>query len=133
MTLKILTPTQVVLDEQVVSVVAEGREGSFGLRPRHADYVSVLEPGLLYYETEPSGVDGSPKEGSFVAVDRGILVKSGPEVLVSVRNAVCGVSLGDLVRAVREQFLSLNEHERVVRSALARLESDFVRRFMELR
>jgi F-type H+-transporting ATPase subunit epsilon len=36
------------------------------------------------------------------------------------------------VDTVQRQFMVLDEKERVVRSAVARLEADFLRRFMEL-
>ena len=127
MRLKVLTPVEVVLDRDVAIVVAEGANGSFGLKPRHADFVSSLVPGLLHFR-EREG-----EEGEYVAVDRGLLVKQGDEVLVSVRSAVRGVGLEELVRAVEERFSVLDDHERSVRSAVARLESDFVRRFMELK
>jgi len=126
--LRLLTPTAVVLDRPVDNVVAEGRNGSFGLRPRHIDFVTALVPGILYFEPEGGGTD----QGEYAAVDRGVLVKQGDEVLVSVRNAVHGVALEELVRAVHTRFLDVGEQERVVRSAVARLESDFVRRFVEL-
>ena len=126
MRLQVLTPTEVALDREVCSVVAEGADGSFCLRPRHADFVSALVPGLLYVEEARGG------HGEYLAVDRGILVKQGPDVLVSVRAAVGGVRLEDLVEVVHTRFLALDEQERALRSALARLESDFVRRFMEL-
>ena len=126
MRLRVLVPTEVALDREVASVVAEGRDGSFGLKPRHIDFVSALVPGLLYLEEEAGG------PGEYVAVDQGILVKRGPDVLVSVRNAVRGVPLEELVRTVQTRFLTLDDQERVVRSALARLQSDFVRRFLEL-
>jgi F-type H+-transporting ATPase subunit epsilon len=125
--LKVLTPVEVVLDRGVTTVVAEGANGSFGLKPRHADFVSSLVPGLLHFREREGG------EGEYVAVDRGLLVKRGEEVLVSVRSAVRGVGLEELVRAVEERFSVLDDHERSVRSAVARLESDFVRRFMELK
>jgi F-type H+-transporting ATPase subunit epsilon len=125
--LKVLTPVEVVLDRDVAIVVAEGANGSFGLKPRHADFVSSLVPGLLHFR-EREG-----EEGEYMAVDRGLLVKQGDEVLVSVRSAVRGVGLEELVRAVEERFSVLDDHERSVRSAVARLESDFVRRFMELK
>jgi F-type H+-transporting ATPase subunit epsilon len=127
MKLKVLTPVEVVLDEPAGSVVAEGRDGSFGLKPRHADFVSALVPGLLYFE-RPSG-----EEGEYLALDRGVLVKHGHEVLVSVRNAVRGERIEELVRLVHTRFMALDEGERVVRAAMARLESDFLRRFLELK
>jgi F-type H+-transporting ATPase subunit epsilon len=58
-------------------------------------------------------------------------VKAGPDILVSVRNAIGGTDLAQLHEAVRREFLSLDEEEKSVRSVLAKMESGFVRRLME--
>ena len=126
MRLKVLTPTEVVFDSPVSELVAEGINGHFGIRPRHIDFISALVPGLLYFVPVPEG------EGQYLAVDRGILVKQGAEVYVSVRDAVKGLELAGLLEAVHSRFMVLDEKERDVRSAVARLEADFLRRFMEL-
>ena len=125
MILKVLLPKQVLLQEQVRKVVAEGQNGSFCLLPRHVDFVSALVPGLLAYETAVG-------QEAFLAIDEGILVKCGAEVLVSTRNAAQGADLGQLQVVIREQFVELDEREKQTRSALAKIEMDFVRRFMEL-
>ncbi|MBN2265826.1 MAG: F0F1 ATP synthase subunit epsilon, partial [Candidatus Aminicenantes bacterium] len=62
----------------------------------------------------------------------GVLVKCGPEVLVSTRNAVGGESLGRLRRTVDGTFRQIDERERKARSILARFEADFIRRFIEI-
>ncbi|NJN82279.1 MAG: F0F1 ATP synthase subunit epsilon [Caldilineaceae bacterium] len=126
MRLKILLPTQILVDVEVTKVIAEAENGSFCLLPRHIDFVAALAPGLLAYEL----TDGREE---FIAVDQGILVKKGDEVLVSVVNAARGPNLGTLRKTVADQFQVLDERERRARTALARLEADFVRRFMELR
>jgi F-type H+-transporting ATPase subunit epsilon len=84
----------------------------------------VLKPGILTFET---GAEGEV----YVAVDEGILVKTGGDVLVSVRNAIGGMNLGELREAVEREFVNLDEGERQVRAVLARLESGFVRHFAE--
>ena len=66
-----------------------------------------------------------------MAVDEGVLVKTGPDVLVSVRNAIAGTDLGQLREAVEREFLSLDEREQSVHSVLAKMESDFIRRLAE--
>ena len=68
----------------------------------------------------------------YLAVDEGVLVKEGAYVRLSCRDVVIGDDLGALEAAVREQFLSLDERERVSRTAIARLEADFIRRMMDL-
>lgn len=125
MRLKVLLPTQVLVDEEVGKVVAEAHNGSFGMLPRHIDFIAALAPGILLYETE----DGKEL---YLGVDEGILVKCGDEVLVSTRSAVPGQDLHSLRDTVRERYLELDERERLARSALARLEAGVVRRFIEL-
>lgn len=125
MHLKVMQPTNVVIDEQVTKVTAEGEGGSFCLLPQHVDWIAALVPGILSFESETG-------EEIFVAIDEGVLVKQGTEVWVSVRNAVPGVNLETLQQTVQQQFRQLDEQEQRTRSTLARLETSFVREFMEL-
>jgi F-type H+-transporting ATPase subunit epsilon len=123
MHLKVLLPFQIFAERTGVSrIVAETREGSFGLLPHRLDCVAALVPGILIYETESDGE-------VLVAVDEGVLVKAGQDVLVSVRRAIGGTDLGQLRDAVEKEFLTLDEHEQNVRSVTAKLESGFLRRF----
>lgn len=126
MGLKILLPFQVYAEKAgVLRIVAEMREGSFGLLPHRLDCVAALAPGILTYETEADGE-------VFVAVDEGVLVKTGMDVLVSVRRAIGGSDLGQLRDTVEREFLTLDEHEKSVRSVMARLETGLIRRFARL-
>jgi F-type H+-transporting ATPase subunit epsilon len=127
MHLKILLPFEIFAEKNGVSrVVAETREGSFGLLPHRLDCVAALAPGILVYENEAEG------EVS-VAVDEGVLVKTGMDVLISARNAIGGTDLGQLHEAVEREFLNLNEGEQTVRTVMAKMESDFIRRLARLR
>ncbi|MGC2030184.1 MAG: F0F1 ATP synthase subunit epsilon [Steroidobacteraceae bacterium] len=127
MNLKILLPFRVFADQQGVSrIVAQTRAGSLGLLPHRLDCVAPLAPGILTYETT-SG------EEVYVAVDEGVLVKTGSEVLVSVRRALSGADLGRLREAVEQEFLTLDAREQSLRSTLTKLESDLIRRMVKLR
>jgi len=123
MNLKILLPFRIFAEKSGVSrVVAETRQGSFGLLPHRLDCVAALAPGILVFESEAEG------EVS-IAIDEGVLVKAGADVLVSVRNAIGGMDLGKLREAVESEFLNLDEQEKNVRSVLAKLESGFIHRY----
>jgi len=124
--LKILLPTRVFADERVSKVNAEGKDGHFSLLPRHVDFVSSLVPGILSYEIADTG------EEIHAAVDEGTLVKQGATVWVSARDAIRGPELGELRQAVADRFQGLDERERTVRSAAAKIEAGFVRRFLEI-
>jgi F-type H+-transporting ATPase subunit epsilon len=122
MNLKVLLPFQIFADKTGVSrIVAETREGSFGLLPHRLDCVAALAPGILIYESESDGE-------VFVAVDEGVLVKTGPDVLISVRRALDGADLGQLREAVEKEFLTLDENEQSVRVVMSKLETGFLRR-----
>jgi F-type H+-transporting ATPase subunit epsilon len=125
MNLKILLPFQVFAEKKDVSrIVAETLNGSFGLLPHRLDCVAALEPGILIYETESEGE-------VYVAVDEGILIKAGQDVLVSVRSAIVGTDLSRLREAVEKEFLTLDESEQKIRSVMAKLEIGLVRRLAE--
>ena len=126
MHLKLLLPFQVFVERTDVSrIVAETSEGSFGLLPHRLDCIAALVPGILIYQTEADGE-------VFVAVDEGVLVKTGSDVLVSVRRAIGGTDLGQLHAAVEKEFLTLDEQEKSVRLVTAKLETGFLRRFANL-
>jgi F-type H+-transporting ATPase subunit epsilon len=125
MRLKVLLPSGVLVDQEVTKVVAEAENGSFCLLPRHVDFLAALVPGLFSFTTMAGGEE-------FLAVDEGVLVKCGPDVLVSSRNAVRGPNLGRLEQTVEESFQRLDDQETMARSAFAKLEANFIRRFMDL-
>jgi F-type H+-transporting ATPase subunit epsilon len=107
----------------VKRIVAQTLQGSLGILPRRLDCAAAIAPGILIYETEAEGV-------VHLAVDQGVLVKAGRDVLVSVRSAIGGTDLGKLHEAVQREFLNVGEQEKSVRSALAKMESGFIHRFM---
>ena len=122
MNLKVLLPFQVFTEKTGVSrIVAETLEGSFGILPHRLDCVAALAPGILIFEVEADGE-------AYVAVDEGVLVKTGLDVLVSVRNAISGTDLGQLREAVQREFMHLDEQEKNVRSMFTKMESDLMRR-----
>jgi len=125
MHLKILIPFQIFAEKNgVTRIVAETPHGSFGLLPRRLDCVTALSPGIFTYATAAGGE-------VYLAIDEGVLVKTGADVLVSVRNAIGGTDLGKLREAVEREFLNLDEREKSVRSVMAKLESGFIHRFAE--
>ena len=125
MRLRVLLPTEVLVDEDVTKVVAEAQNGSFGMLVHHIDFVAALVPGILSF-TDRHGRD------QHLAVDEGVLVKCGDEVRVSVWHAVRGDALAGLQATVASRLSELDEEQRSARTALGRLEAGALRRFAEL-
>jgi F-type H+-transporting ATPase subunit epsilon len=124
MKLTVWLPADVLLEEEVVRIKAQAENGWFGILPKHIDFVTALVPGVLTFQPA-----GKPEE--YLAVDHGILVKCGPDVKVSTRNAVRGLDLEQLKRDVEKQFREREELEKKARALEAKLESDLVRNILE--
>ena len=124
MRLKILLPAEIFLSEEVTKIVAEAENGFFCLLPQHVDFTAALAPGIFSCTTR--------NEEIHLAIDGGTVIKRGPEVLISTRNAVRGRELGTLKEVVIKQFEEIDEREKRARAAAAKLEVDLLRRFMEL-
>ena len=127
MTLEVLLPYRVLIDESTVKrIVIETHEGSYGFLPNRLDCVVSIEQGIMTYELADS-------EEIYVAVDEGILVKTGNKVMVSVRNAFTGSDLGKLQETMEREFVALSEREKNVKKVITKLESEFIRRYVETR
>lgn len=127
MGLKVLLPFEVLIEKtDVTRIVVETPQGAYGLLPNRLDCVAALTPGVFTYETEADGE-------AFLAVDEGVMVKTGTNVLVSVRRALLGADLAELRMEVEKEFLVLDEHEKNVRLVSAKMEDDLIRRLAGLR
>ncbi len=127
MHLKILLPFRVFAEENEVSrIVIETSAGSYGILPQRLDFVAALVPGIFEYETAKHGV-------RYLAVDDGVMVKTGSEVSVSVRNAAGGADLGKLSEMVQKAFRQQEASRADARSVTLNLEGGFIYRFDKFR
>ena len=126
MQLRILLPFGVFASvTDVTRIVVMTPTGSFGLLPHRLDCATLLSPGLMSYSTSKAGE-------IHLAIDAGVLVKTGADVVVCARHAIAGADLGHLRHAVEREFINLGEQEKTTRTRLAQLESGLLRRFAEL-
>ena len=120
MDLKILLPYRIFADiKNVSNIVAETSEGSFGLLPQRLDCVAAIVPSIFTYENVS-------KSRHYLAVDKGILVKAGNQVMLSVRNAFEGTDLEKLHESVENEFKKLDDTEKDIRTSMAKMESGFL-------
>jgi len=127
MMLNVFLPSGVfACKKDVFCLVAESTSGSFGLLPNRLDCLAALVPGILTYESKSEGE-------KFLAIDEGVLIKTGQSVIISVRSAVAGKSLDTLHEAVVNKFMNFNAQEKSARQVMAKMESSFIQRLVEMR
>ena len=125
MNLTILLPEKTYWQGRVKKVVGEAKNGSFCLLPAHIDFVTVMATGIFYTITEEG-------QEVYLAINEGVLLKTGKDVTLATRNAIQGENLGSLKRQVEGDFNRIDQQDRKARQALQKLEADFVRRFLDL-
>lgn len=127
MDLKLLLPFGIFRNAQHVSrIVVETDHGSFGLLPHRQDCVAAITPGILIYQCACSNGNNEPE--IYVAVDAGILIKTGSQVVVSVRHAIAGNNLAQLHDIVEQSFMQENTQDQNMHSVIQKMESDFMRK-----
>ncbi len=127
MQLKVVLPHQIFLNQSGVKrLVLLTRQGSMGILPHRLDCVVPLVPGVLAYETD------TIKE-QYLALDIGIMVKSGFEVVIAVRRAFKSENLQELHERIDLEFCQQDEQEKQVHLALRVMRNELVRRFVELK
>lgn len=126
MQLKVYSPIKVILDEPISKVDFEALDGYFTLLPRHVDFVSAMPPNIVRFQT----VDGKLH---YMACNRGILVKKGDIVSMSVHKAVLSDNLAHLSDTIKIEFKQDDEERKEVNTVMARLEAGLSRGFMKLK
>ena len=123
--LTIATPLDMVVNHETAgSMRAEDESGSFGIRPGHADFITMLVPSVVRWVA----ADGVR---SYCAVDGGVMtVSGGRTVAVACREAIVGDSLERLEREVARVRAAQLDAERRVRVETVRLHAQAVRQML---
>ncbi len=123
MRLKLILPYKTILDKEVEKITAPGSDGDFQILPNHIDATWTLRSGILNIQAD---------KDFYYAINKGVIVKQGDTVYISTFQAIEGESLKDLSKTVEDSFKILDERERKAREVLIRLETETIRKFMEI-
>ncbi len=126
MKLRVFTPVETFLETEISKIDFEALDGFFTLLPKHVDFASAMPPNILHFTTS----NGQTK---YMACNRGIVVKKGDEVSLSVHKAVLSDSLQTLSRTIEVEFKQDDEERKEVNTVMARLEAGLSRSFMKLK
>jgi F-type H+-transporting ATPase subunit epsilon len=123
MTLRIMTPLAIIVDQPVRSLRATDTSGSFGILPGHADFLTRLAVSVVSWAT-PEGA------ARFCAVRGGALTARRGHVAVATREAVTSDDLAMLDREVLVWFQAEIDEERVEHVETTRLHLTAMRQML---
>jgi F-type H+-transporting ATPase subunit epsilon len=123
LSLRILTPLAVIVDQPAQALSARDASGSFGLLPGHADFLTRLAVSVVAWTT-PDGAE------RFCAVRGGALTVQAGRVTVTTREAVVGEDLATLDHQVLARFRADLDDERVDHVETTRLHLAAMRRML---
>ena len=125
MRLRITTPLAVVVDEDgILALRAEDATGSFGILPRHADFLSSLVVSVVSWQS-------GNETRHYCAVRGGVLfVNAGRDIAIATREAVTGDDIATLDQTILSRFRVDIETERTERVESTRLQLNAIRQIV---
>lgn len=123
MSLRIMTPLAIVVEQTATRLRAIDASGSFGILPGHADFLTRLAISVVTW-TAPDG----PQR--YCAVRGGALTVRGGKVAIATREAVTGDDLDTLDREVLARFHAELDEERAQHVETTRLQLDVMRKML---
>ena len=125
MRLRITTPLSVVVDEDgILALRAEDATGSFGILPRHADFLTSLVISIVSWQS------GNETQ-HYCAVRGGVLsIDAGRDIAIATREAVTGDDLATLDQTILGRFRADIETERTERVESTRLQLNAIRQIV---
>lgn len=124
MNLRLLTPSEVVLEQEVIHVTAEDVTGSLGIRPGHTPLVAPLTSGIVTARA-PGGRE------VYVAIDGGVMLVNNDLVQIVSRQAVASRDLAHLEQNVLAQFEKQADDDKTNRVAFEKMRLSLMRHVLE--
>ena len=125
MKLRIFSPIGVILETPVQQIDFESINGFFTLLPKHTDIISALKIGIITYKTNDTV--------SYVACNKGVLVKKNDTVSVSTKMAILGTDLKTLEEKITTDFKMMEEERKEINTTMAKLEISLAKGIMSLK
>lgn len=121
--LRIITPLVIIVDQPALALRAVDASGSFGILPRHCDFLTRLGVSVVQWNI-------ADKTARYCALRGGALrVKQG-QVSITTREAVLGDDLETLDREVIARFHAEIEQERADHTEGTRLHLNVMRQML---
>ncbi|MEJ2500246.1 MAG: hypothetical protein P8Y65_03815 [Campylobacterales bacterium] len=120
----IITPSQADKIENISFFRGEDRSGSFGILPRHTEFLTILEPAIAV-----AVIEG---EEEYFAFNGGILTFKKNVLTITTKEFVQSGDVGELRENIEQAFRAQRRQESRFHVNMANLEQAFLKRLIEL-
>jgi len=121
---RIITPQAVETIENISFFRAEDRSGSFGILPRHTEFLTTLEPSIAIAVIE--------EREHYYAFNGGVLSFKDNRLTITAKEFVQSDKVGELLEMIKRSFKAQEEKERLFRDNIENLQKAFIKKLIEM-
>ncbi len=121
---RIITPQAVETVKNISFFRAEDRSGSFGILPRHIEFLTILEPSIAIAVIED-------KE-HYYAFNSGVLSFKNNALTITAKEFVQSDNISKLLEMIKHTFKEQEEKERLFRDNIENLQKAFIKKLIDM-
>ncbi len=121
---RIITPQAVETVKNISFFRAEDRSGSFGILPRHIEFLTILEPSIAIAVIED-------KE-HYYAFNSGVLSFKNNALTITAKEFVQSDNISKLLEMIKHTFKEQEEKERLFRDSIENLQKAFIKKLIDM-
>ncbi len=121
---RIITPKAIKSVENISFFRAEDKSGSFGILPRHIEFLTILEPAIAIAVIED-------KE-CYYAFNSGVLSFRNNALTITAKEFVQSDKISELLVMIKSSFKEQEEKERLFSDNIENLQNAFIKKMIEM-
>ena len=121
---RIITPQAVETVKNISFFRAEDRSGSFGILPRHIEFLTILEPSIAIAVIED--------RETYYAFNSGVLSFKNNVLTITAKEFVQSDNISKLLEMIKHTFKEQEEKERLFRDSIENLQKAFIKKLIEM-
>ncbi len=121
---EIITPQMIKSIENISFFRAEDKSGSFGILPRHTEFLTILEPAIVIAVID--------KKEHYYAFNGGILSFRDNHLKITAKEFVESDKISELLAMIKKSFKVQEEKEQLFRDNIENLQKAFIKKLIEM-
>jgi len=121
---RIITPKVIEGVDKISFFRAEDKSGSFGILPRHIEFLTILEPAIAIAVIE--------NKEHYYAFNGGVLTFKNNALTITTKEFVQSDKVSELLVIIKSAFKEEEEKERLFSDNIDNLQKAFIKKLIEM-